>query len=334
MLALCAGAARAGGPPAALDPGSRLPRGDDAWEHWDLAAHFDSGHRIYARVLITNQGPGDNTAVAFGHVLPPGGEAVPFRNGRREGRWQLGEGGRRIEIGSSLLAFGRQRRRFEVDNDKRGIKLHFEVSSDAPGLAAPPAPGGTRLDLLNLASPARGRLWLTGMGEPRALRGHALITHSWSARSEPETVAQRSDFATLGDGDGLFVSDWHTPEGTRWSWAASASADGRLRAHGDVRVESRSAEKGVTAYPIPRAVKVRGKHIDAAIALEPPPVLVSDPLDALPSLLRMVYSFGGRPRHVWTDAVANVALRPRDNHPVGPVQGTGIAAFFFSDASP
>jgi hypothetical protein len=339
LLALWAVATGAGGPPAAPDPAARLPRGDDAWEHWDLAAHFESGHRLYARFLITNQGPGDRTAVAFGHLLRPDGEALVFSNGRREGRWQLTDGGRRLDIGSSLLAFGSQRRRFEVDNDKRGIKLHFEVSADAPGLAAPPAPGGARLQLLNLASPAQGRLWLTGMAEPRALRGHALITHSWGARGEAESAALRTDFASLGPGHALFVSDWRAGDGTRWSWAASASPGGGLRPHADVRVEERSTEKGATAYPLPERVEVRGKAIESSIALEAPPVLVSDPLDALPSLLRMVYSFGGRPRHIWADAAASVALGPRDDDPVGPLElerfeSAGIAAFFFSDATP
>jgi len=333
LLAL-GGIATAGGPPVALDPAARLPRGDDAWEHWDLAAHFESGHRVYARFLITNEGPGDRTAVAFGNVLDPEGRATAFHNGRREGRWQLSDGGRRIEIGSSLLAFGKERRRFEVDNDKRGIKLHFEVSADAPGLAAAGGPSGTRLDLLNLASPAQGRLWLAGMPQPQALRGQALITHSWSARSESKTIALRSSFATLGGEDRLFVSDIRAPDGTHWSWAVTGSPGEGLVSHTDVRLERRPAEKQARGYPIPKELKVRGKYLDASISLAAPPVLVSDPLDALPSLLRMVYSFGGRPRHVWADAAASVSLEPRDDDPARQFESAGIAAFFFSDATP
>jgi hypothetical protein len=334
LLGLGSATADAGGPPSPIDPGARLPRGDEASEHWDLAAHFDSGHRVYARFLITNEGPGERTAVAFGHVLKPDGTPVAFKNGRREGRWQLGDGGRRIEIGSSLLDFGDDVRRFEVDNDKRGIKVHFEVPADAPGLSAPPGPGGTRLELLNLASVARGRLWLRGMAAPVALNGRALLTHSWSVVHESEAIARRADFATLAGDDAFFFSHARAPDGTPWAWAVSGAASGRLISHTDVRVEARPADNESGPYPLPDSIQLRGKGLDASISLEAPPVLVSDPLDALPSLLKMVYSFGGRPRHLWADAVADVALEPRNADPSRRIQSAGIAAFYFSDGTP
>ena len=85
------------------DPRTDLPGGSAASEYWDLAAHFVSGHRAYARFLITNEGPGERNGVAIGHVITPEGVAVEFRNGRLEDRWTLGERGRRLDIGSSLL---------------------------------------------------------------------------------------------------------------------------------------------------------------------------------------------------------------------------------------
>jgi hypothetical protein len=334
------GVSDTGVPPEPIDPAARLPAGDTASEHWDLAAHFESGHRVYARFLITNEGPGERTAVAFGHVLTPDGAAIPFRNGRRWGAWQLGDDGRRIAIGSSALSFGAERRRFEVDNDKRGIKVSFEVAADAPGLGAPPAPGGARLDLLNLASPASGSLWLAGMAQPRALVGRALLTHSWTPAEESKVAALRIDVATLESGNALFVSDIRAPDGAHWSWAATNSAGGPLVSHPDIRVErdirveSRSTDQRGGPYPIPRSLELWGKGLSGSIFLEVPPVLVSDPLDALPSLLKMVYSFGGRPRHVWAAAAADVTLESRITGPPGRIHSAGIAAFFFADAKP
>ena len=57
-----AATAHAGGPPTDIDLAAVLPRGDEAVEYWDLVGDFDSGHRLYARFLITNVGPGDHTA--------------------------------------------------------------------------------------------------------------------------------------------------------------------------------------------------------------------------------------------------------------------------------
>ena len=328
------GVSDTGGPPEPIDPAARLPAGNTASEHWDLAAHFESGHRVYARFLITNEGPGERTAVAFGHVLTPDGAAIPFRNGRRRGAWQLGDDGRRITIGSSALSFGAERRRFEVDNDKRGIKVSFDVAADAPGLVAPPAPGGARLDLLNLASPASGSLWLAGMAQPRALVGRALLTHSWTPAQESKIAALRIDVATLGSGNALFLSDIRAPDGAHWSWVATSSAGEPLISHPDIRVESRSTDQSGGPYPIPSSLELRGKGLSGSIFLEVPPVLVSDPLDSLPSLLKMVYSFGGRPRHVWAAAAADVTLEPRITGPLGRIHSAGIAAFFFADAKP
>lgn len=331
-LALLPAAARAGGPPTPVDPAARLPRGDEAWEQWDLAAHFDSGDRIYARVLITNQGPGEHTAAAFGSVVTRDGHTTAFSNGRRQGRWQLAAGGRRIDIGSSLLDFGEREQRFEVDNDKRGVKLHVALPGDAPGLAAPPGPAGAQLDLLQLSSPARGSLWLAGMDAPRPLVGRALLTHAWGTRQQ--TFSLRSQLATLGSTRGLFVADGATRAGGRWSWAVSAGEDGSLTPHPDVRVESRPADKLDEDYPLPAGIDVRGKDLNASFALKAAPVLVSDPLDALPSLVRMVYSLAGRPRHIWADATAHVALGPRGDDPEESFESAGIAVFFFSDATP
>ncbi len=103
VIVLAAATASAGGPPDPVDPGAQLPDGAEAAEHWDLAAHFDEGVRLYARFLITNAGPGERTAVAFGHLLRPAEEPVEFRNGRRAGRWRLSDDRRRIAIGSSKL---------------------------------------------------------------------------------------------------------------------------------------------------------------------------------------------------------------------------------------
>lgn len=329
-LALWASAAAGGGPPEPVDPAARLPRGNDASEHWDLAAHFDTGHRLYARFLITNEGPGDRTAVAVGHLIEPDGQVVAFRNGRRDGAWKLRDGGRHIEIGSSVLAFDETERRFEVDNDKRGIKVRFVLPAET-GLAAPEGSVPGRLDLLNLASPATGSVWVTGMNAPLAVSGRALLTHSWSERPPSDGPNRRIDFASFDD-EALFLTSSQIPAGTARTWLAIATEAG-LASRPDVTIEARLAEEEVGPYPIPRRLEMRGKALDGSIALGDSPVLVTDPLDALPTLLKMVYSFGGRPRHIWTDATASVAIGSRSGSSRRHIESPGIAVLFFSDAT-
>ena len=91
-LAVAALALAAAAPdPAAkrVDPAARLASQGSASEYWDLVARLDSNHSVFARFMITNQGPGTRTALAVGHLVQPDGTVVPFHNGRRWGRWKI-----------------------------------------------------------------------------------------------------------------------------------------------------------------------------------------------------------------------------------------------------
>jgi hypothetical protein len=330
LLACWVASASAGGPPEPPEPGARLPEGADAAEHWDLAAHFTSGHRLYVRFLITNAGPGDRTALAFGHLVLPDGEIAGFHNGRRAGRWELSEDRRRIRIGSSLLELSESARHFEVDNDKRGIKIHLDFPADDTARAAPGAPGGYQLALLNLATPASGRFWLEGMSAPKTLAGHAVLSHTWFSAAENQLVLRRIDLASLDPAAPIFATELRPPAGEPWSWLVAgtetfASPGGGLELRGQ---GSRGSD-----YPIPTQLEARGKNLDARFSLGKT-ILEVDPLDALPALLRMVYSFGGRPRHLWVEADAEVALKSPAGDAVLRWNGEGLANLVYLDSTP
>ena len=63
-------------------------------------------------------------------------------------------------------------------------------------------------------------------------------------------------------------------------------------------------------------------------------MLEVDPLDALPAILRMVYSFGDRPRLLWVQTNADVALKSATENAVLRFQSEGIATLVFPDALP
>ena len=75
-LGLMLGAGVASAQPASL--AARMSTAETASEYWDLSARFESGHSLVARFQITNEGPGQHTAVAIGHVVFPDGERSSF----------------------------------------------------------------------------------------------------------------------------------------------------------------------------------------------------------------------------------------------------------------
>jgi len=88
-----------------------------------------------------------------------------------------------------------------------------------------------------------------------------------------------------------------------------------------------------SAYPVPASLKLRGKGLIGRISLGST-LLDVDPLDALPTLLRMVYSFGGKPRHLWVEGTTDVTLKSPDRDAVLRLEGAATATLIFPDALP
>jgi hypothetical protein len=333
-LALLAGSGAADGPSEAVDPSARLPGGDAASEYWDLTAHFDSGHRVYARFLITNEGPGSRNGVAIGHLIAPDGTVTQFQNGRRKKRWTLGPHRRRLQIGASLLELGNPSRRLQIVKQKKGIRILLEWAADASAAHLPQRDGtGYQLDLLNLGTPIAGSVWVRGMDAPVEVTGRAALTHTWITGRERDVALRRIDVATLGGPSALFVSDLTAPSGARWQLAAVAE-NGQIISvgQGTARAPLRDSPSG-GAYPIPARLQVEMGDLTGSISLGDS-VLRHDPLDALPFALRMVYSFKARPHRAWADAHIDVTLDRGAQRAALPLREPGVAALTFLDSLP
>src|SRR5262249_7646907 len=148
------------------DPVTRRLASDDALEYWDFLAAFDGGVRLFARVLITNEGPGDHTAVAIGHLVRPGAEAVELRNGRLENDWELEPDGRKLKIGKTQLDLRGPVRTLAHHNTRRGIDVELRLESAGRGRATGGEPPDYRVDLLDLAAPAELSFQVVGMSAP------------------------------------------------------------------------------------------------------------------------------------------------------------------------
>jgi len=332
--ALAATALASGAGAQGVDPGAKVPVGDAASEYWDLVALLDEGFAVTARFAITNEGPGEHNALAFGHVHRPGLPPAPFQNGRRRGQWRLSPDRRRIEIGSSVLALPDGARHFEVDNDKRGIKVFLDWQPDASVRSAPVGPQGYRIDVLQLASPVRASVWVVGMKAPREIAGTLALTHTRVPVQEGELLLRRIDVASRDPGSGTYLLDLLAPDGARSSWL-STSAPGAARVERSgfaIRVEG-ERQGASPDHPSPSRLALKGSDLDGSVSLGEP-FLEVDPLAALPGFLRMVYSLRGRPHRSWTPARFDLSLVPGPALPAIRIQGDAVAALTFLDTLP
>lgn len=331
-LALLALPAAANGPEDRGDGASRLPSGDSASEYWDLSIRLDSGHRVFARFLITNEGPGDHSAVAFGHVVMPDGSTRPFDNAKRAGDWELSADGLRLHIASSILDQRPPRPKFEYDSNRRGVKLHLWYQPDgAFPLPESPVLSGYASDLLAAAAPIKGTLWVEGMAEPLEVSGRLGASHTWTRRSESDLVARRIEFFSLDADTSLYLSDVLTPKGARHHWLVVEHA-GERWASDAIEVGLEPAREA-SDYPVPAALRLSGAGIEGRIALGPE--LVQDaPFDALPQPFRFLLSFRARPRRVWLESPFELTLEAGPGRPAAVLRGSGLTGVTFTNPLP
>jgi hypothetical protein len=276
---------------------ARLPSGDDAMEYWDVTAWFDSGERVVGRFLVTNQGPGDRTAAAVGHVVLADGRALPFQWGRRRDAWTLGPDGRRLEIGKAVLDLSGTTAVLTVTSKKRGIDLRLEMERAAVSAT----------DDFEVVPPtnARGRIGST------TVTGTGALTHAWMDHDEAEMLDRRDElFARAGD-TALYLSILTLTDGSqRQSIVLDRRSTGTSGGGGKIEFSGPSIS-GDPRYPVPStwAGKVAPIRLTATLDGE---WLRMNPLDILPQPFRFLLSLGGRPQRVWADARVTLGRNPTE----------------------
>jgi hypothetical protein len=267
---------------------SHISGRDSASEYWNIVAHFDSNHHLFARFLITNEGPGDRTAIATWQLIDPNGKRTEFRNGRRKKRWTLSPGGDRIEIGSSVFDQSGPIHRLEYDSTKRGIRVAFQYAPKGPVAWPRSASDRYPFDLLELTTPVTGTIWLEGMNETASVNGTISITHTWMEESEADLALRRIDFASTGSGPAVFLSDWMTPSGERERWLVAVR-------DGEVLVQTTDFELTLgdpqstknAGYPTHSELQISGSGIEGAIQSSSTLAEI-DPLEVIPQPFRFL----------------------------------------------
>jgi hypothetical protein len=322
---------------AALDPSARLPRGSGASEQWDVTAVFDSGHRVVARFLITELGPGSRNGAVLGHLVFPDGRTFEFRNGRRASEWTLREDGRELTLGHSRLELdatlddGSRGHLLEITKDKIQLRLPIPVRTPE-SLPRNLAPEGYASDLLSLGAPTRVRFLVPSlMAEPVESDGRVSMVHNWAEGSEHELVAAR--FEVFGfDGEGaIYLTEVRTPEGSRSAWLKVNGSHDRAnswRLDGVSGAGVRKSARG-RGYWIPERLEARSGAVDVTVDTGKTWLEVN-PLVVLPPPFRWLIALSTQPHRVWAGCDFHVTFRPSSGPPV-VTQGTGVMVATFLD---
>jgi hypothetical protein len=312
------------GPPARAQI---LPDGDCAGVYWDLTAAFKSGDRVYARVLVTRAGPTDRNAAGVGYWIDRNGTQTRFQNGRSEGDFELTAAGDRIRIGSTRLELGAAATVFEVDNDKRGVKLRLALEATPQSAATPIFPGDPEVDLLVLGRATTARAWRTGMAAPRELRGFATLVRTRHRACESERSAQRVDVHRLPPGGASLLIHEQLVDGTERSWLGWRVTRGSETGMKTLRPETVALEDWRAegdGTRLPHRLRPIGGALAGEVAVGTAQLSI-DPLAALPRVVRMLYWFGARPRRIWADATSELTAGASEALP----RGAAIASFSF-----
>jgi hypothetical protein len=313
---------------------SHISDGDSASEYWDIVAHFDSNHHLFARFLITNEGPGNRTAIATWQLIDPNGKRTEFRNGRRKKRWTLSPDGDRIEIGSSIFDQSGPLHRLEYDSTKRGIRVAFEYAPKGPVAWPRSADDHYPFDLLELTTPITGTIWLEGMSETASVNGTISITHTWMEESEADLALRRIDFASTGSGPALFLSDRTTPSGERERWLVAAHDGEVLVQTSDFQLTLGDPQKTKNGgYLTHNELQFSGPEIEGSIQSSSMLVEIN-PLEVIPQPFRFLLSFKLRPHRVWARASFEVRLRSGKDTPETVLKGSGVKTITFTNPLP
>lgn len=303
-----------------LAPGRTQLSGENASEVWELVARLDSGHLLFARVLVTNVGPGDYNAVAVGHLRSPDGSVHPFRKAKSAEEWRLSEDGLRMEIGGSVVFDLREgHQRFRVARDGILVDLGFDLHGGSTRSAAL-AGTDQGFDLLDAAGEGEATVQTRDMSEPLTTRGLVALTHRWMPTFESSLVQRRVEFFSLDEGAALYFTEVTTVDGRRVRWMVVGRDGKRAERSGDVRASVRFASSDESRFPPPEALDLESPGLRARVG-HGTVLLSDDQLAMLPTPARLLLALHMRPHSIWSAAPFEISLENGAGH---VIQQSGV----------
>jgi hypothetical protein len=303
---------------------ARLSAADTATEYWDVTAWFESGERFLARFMITNQGPGDRTAAAFGYVLLADGRALPFKWGRLRDQWKIDPKGRSMKIGKARLDLSGSSMLVSVDSKKHGVVARLEIERALPL--------GRSEDLeihyeIEYAAPGPARGTIETDAGSRAVVGSAAVVHTSLPRLEAELIRRRDEVVARTATHALYLSSIVRLDGTRRTLLATHHPDRDDHGGTFATLELDGPDlDGDPRYPVASlwTVQQDANRYDVALRKE---LLRMNPLEILPLPFRLLLSLGNAPQRVWANATVELeGIGSKD-----PITLDGIAISTFAN---
>lgn len=332
ILLSLAVAARATAPAERERPASRVAMGTATSESWDLTAALEGDHWLFARFMITNDGPGKRTGVAIAHLISRDGSVARLRNGRLEGKWNLSPDGLMLDVGSSQLDM-HQRRRLDLDSNKQGMKVHLQFGSGAltPALEQTTAPT-FGLDLIQAGTPIEGTVWTQGMTEPKAVRGQVALTHMWTGDSAAATVHRQIELVAFHGSGALYLMALTMPDGRSRQWLYVSREGEPLYQTSDFEC-TLGTPFGTTAastYPVPETIRIRNAAVSLDVRADAE-LLRVDPMEVIPNPFRFLLSLTSRPQRLWLRSTFRLTLNAEAGRPRLDTHGAGVVAASFTN---
>lgn len=265
---------------------ARLPQAELGSEFWSLAASFESGHRLFLELCISNVGFGDGNAALLGHWITPDGEIISFDQARSAKGWELSEDRLGFVIGKVSFDQRGETHQLRVTKEKLDLELNFPASAPTrlPSLSSEEH----GLDLLGASAPVTGFV-KTPKQDRMALRGQVARTHRWTEGLESGFVRRRIELFTLDGETSAYLVENLSPSGeTSSQLVIQRAGQPTLSKAVEVTIE-RALQGGSPEFPVPETLLIEGNGIEGRVDLRPPLVRF-DPLRDLPAVVRFAVS--------------------------------------------
>jgi hypothetical protein len=284
------------------DPAPRLSSAPHATEYWEVTAHLDGGYRLFTRIGITNEGPGERTAGAIWYLIHPNGHVSRLTNGRTQGNWKLSHDHLRLDIASTTLDLATPVRRLAIDSTSQRAKIDLRFPADSVPASSPDR--AFEVDTLQLATPVQGTILVRDLPAPIAVRGALALTHAWTADKLPKVVQRQIELmADQPAGVAWYVSDVATPGGDSHRWLVVQRGGKTVHQSADFELLLGRANPGISdeAYAVPGQLMIRDDRIAVDVRLERP-LLRANPLELVPQPFRLLFELEIAPQWIWADA--------------------------------
>jgi hypothetical protein len=302
-------------------------------EYWDLSARLESGHFVFARLLITNIGPGTRTAAGIGTLILPDGKVVPFRYGRLKGSWTISDTRDVIDIASLTLDLGRQPRHFEMDSDRHGIKIHLDFATPGPPVWSPDTAASPQLDVLEMGAPITGSIWVKGMTEPVQTRGSVTLTHAWMDESEARLVLRQVEILVQRPDLTLYAADFTQPGGARRQWLAVRRGKDVIYRSDALASDIQNSQEAGTSYPLPAELQLKNDEVTLR-ATTKREIFRLDPTEVVPQPFRFLLTMEMKPQRITADADCQVELPHLAGGPVSFAEKCFVVATYLNALAP